>query len=81
MVKKFKRDDIIARLRNAPRRITFTKSDGSERVMLCTLEKAKVPKVDEDYNNLPGESVIAWDLEKNGWRTFYVDTVKAIEAA
>lgn len=78
---KFKRDKIIAELRDSPRLVTFTKSDGSERVMRCTLQKSVVPKTEEDYNNLPGETVIAWDLDKNGWRQFAVNSVKDISKA
>ena len=75
------RNNIIANLRNGPAKVTFIKEDGSERVMHCTLEKKVVPKTDEDYNNLPGSTVIAWDLEKKAWRSFRVDSVTEVKPA
>ena len=77
-MKMFKREKLIAELRDSPRFVTFTKSDGTERVMRCTLEKSVVPHTEEDYNNLPGDTVIAWDLDKKGWRQFNVNTVKNV---
>lgn len=75
---KFDRQKVLAELRDSPRYVTFTKMDGSTRVMHCTLEKDVVPKTDEDYNNLPGEVVIAWDIDKKGWRQFNVNSIARV---
>jgi hypothetical protein len=71
----FDRKDMISYLKVAPRLVTFIKSNGEERKLYCTLQKNRIPKVDEDYNNLPGETVIAYDLENEAWRSFRVDSV------
>lgn len=74
----YDRARIISELRDSPRFVTFTKQDGSTRVMHCTLENGVVPKTDEDYNNLPGDTVIAWDIEKKGWRQFSVGSIQRV---
>lgn len=71
----YTRKEMIAELQVAPKTVTFTKSNGEERVMFCTLQKNRIPKVEEDYNNLPGETVIAYDLENKAWRSFKTDSV------
>lgn len=77
-MKTLKKDEILAQLRDSPRWVTFKKLDGDTRVLHCTLQKSVVPKTDEDYNNLPGDSIVAWDLEKNAWRSFVLDRVTRI---
>lgn len=73
---QYSRKDMISYLKVAPRTVIFTKSTGEERTMYCTLQANRIPKVDEDYNNLPGETVIAYDLDNKAWRSFRVDSVK-----
>lgn len=75
---KFDRQRVISELRDSQRFVTFIKNDGSTRVMRCTLESDVVPKTDEDYNNLPGDYVIAWDLDKKGWRQFQVNSIERV---
>lgn len=65
--------------------ITFTKVDGTERVMKCTLEPAKLPPVVIKEDAKPrkqSESTKAlrvFDIEKNEWRSFTIKNVKRIE--
>lgn len=65
--------------------ITFTKVDGTERVMKCTLEPAKLPPVVINEDAKPrkqSESTKAlrvFDVEKNEWRSFTIKNVKRIE--
>jgi hypothetical protein len=65
--------------------ITFTKVDGTERVMKCTLDVNKIPKVEVTENKKPrkvSESTKAlrvFDLEKNEWRSFTIKNIKRIE--
>jgi hypothetical protein len=65
--------------------ITFTKVDGTERVMKCTLDANKIPKVEVTENKKPrkvSESTKAlrvFDLEKNEWRSFTIKNIKRIE--
>jgi len=69
--------------------VLFTKkSDGSIRNMRCTLIPEYLPEKEQQeegkYLHLPARkenpNVIAvWDLDKNGWRSFAIDTLISIE--
>ncbi len=64
--------------------VVFTKSDGTERTMLCTKnpqiisERYIVPekKTGRERKDTPGV-VAVFDLEKNEWRSFRLDAVKS----
>ena len=66
-----------------PATVTFTKKDGSERVMKCTLEEAVLPKVELKEDTKPRKesttSMRVFDLEKNEWRSFTIKLVKRVE--
>ena len=58
--------------------ITFKKKDGTERVMKCTLQEDLVPiyeKKTERVKKLNEETLAVWDLEKDSFRSFKVDSV------
>ena len=65
--------------------VTFTKKDGSERVMKCTTDPTyilfKDPTVLESRNErtVSEEVMPVYDLESNGWRSFRWDSIKRIE--
>lgn len=65
--------------------ITFTKKDGTERVMKCTLDPAILPKQEvkegEDRTErLKTDTVLpVYDVEAKGWRSFTVRAVKRVE--
>lgn len=64
-----------------PTTVTFTKKDGTERVMRCTRSPAQIP---EDQHPKSGTndsetSLRVFDLDKNEWRSFIVENVKRIE--
>ena len=65
-----------------PATITFTKADGTDRVMLCTLEEDKLPKVEiKEGAKIRKESTTSmrvFDLEKNEWRSFTLKKVKQV---
>jgi hypothetical protein len=66
-------------------KITFKKKDGTERVMKCTLQEDLVPiyeKKTERVKKQNDETLAVWDLEKDSFRSFKVDSVidyRAIE--
>ena len=68
-------------------KVTFTKKDGSERVMHCTrnfnmIPVDKQPKIQEEVATTakdPSDAVQAFDLEKQDWRAFKTSTIKHIE--
>lgn len=66
--------------------VVFTKKDGSERELFCTLDEsripeAKLPKVQEESTttrNFSDESARVFDTEKQEWRSFRWDSVKQV---
>jgi hypothetical protein len=64
-------------------RITFTKRDGAEREMRCTLvEEAipqeKQPKTQSEGSQTAGSAVRVFDVEKQEWRSFRWDSVTKV---
>ena len=86
--KDLSKSDVVDLLRKCNVTVTFTKADGTERVMECTvLEEVLVDrfKINEDkpeesnFGAVPESNNIAvWDIEKDGWRSFRMDSVKSI---
>lgn len=64
--------------------ITFNKVDGSVRKMNCTLMADYVPQVvsEEQVAHVPrvqnDEVMAVWDLDKQDWRSFRLDSVTNI---
>jgi len=61
--------------------VKFKKTDGTERLMKCTL----LPQYITPHENKTGrekkineEVISVWDVEKEGWRSFRYDSVIAI---
>lgn len=62
--------------------MTFTKSDGTEREMLCTLREDLIQSKEKKTERTKKENadvMSVWDLEKSGWRSFRLDSVKSIQ--
>lgn len=61
-------------------KITFTKADGTERVMRCTLEHSVVSKYIKktDRKSTNTDSIRVWDLDKDDWRTVKYDSIKQV---
>ena len=84
----YKREDIKTVLTENVAEITFTKKDGTERLMKCTLKSDIVPerdvvgvigKVEEKTRVVNTEVLPVWDIVKSAWRSFRVDSVKGIK--
>lgn len=65
-----------------PVTVTFTKKDGTERVMRCTLQPELLPKVELKESAKPRKesntSMRVFDLDKGEWRSFTIKSVKQI---
>lgn len=75
------RDDMIDNLRSKVCTVTFTKINGEERVMECTLMESAIPESkrpkDDDSGVQRTINVIsAFDVRKADWRSFRVENVK-----
>lgn len=59
--------------------VKFTKADGSERELRCTLKPGLLPEVKLDESHVPrkqnDEVLAVWDLDKNAWRSFRLDSI------
>lgn len=79
------RDELMSMLTDNVCEVTFTKVNGDERVMSCTLQKDMIPNATKDdtlsqakIRNLNEEVLPVWDTKAEGWRSFRVDSVKQI---
>jgi hypothetical protein len=75
----FNRDQIMDALHSAICDVTFTKSNGDERVMKCTLNEDIVPPFEVKGTKKKNDEVVSvWDIEKSAWRSFRIDSVKSL---
>ena len=67
--------------------VTFTKKDGTEREMYCTLCESRIPAdkqpksgLEETTNSKTGGSALrVFDTVTNEWRSFRWDSIKRVE--
>lgn len=61
--------------------VTFTKKDGTERIMPCTTNSTIIALKGKsaDYLYQGSKTLTVFDLEKNDWRSFQLDAVKEVE--
>ena len=74
-------------LENGVVTVVFTKVDGTERTMRCTLLPEYLPTtvapqqqmLTENLTRTENSNTISvWDVEKSGWRAFRLDSVKTL---
>jgi hypothetical protein len=77
------RDEIKDILSKNVATVSFTKSDGSIRNMLCTLREDVLPQDTEQMDKKQRKQNLdvlpVWDVEKSAWRSFRIDTVEFIK--
>lgn len=72
------RDWLVGILKQHDVEITFTKKDGSTRVMKCTLDETKIPATEKKTERVKtvNEDVLpVYDLDAKGWRSFRLDSI------
>jgi len=80
----FTRDGLIDLLRHNIVSVTFTKVNGEERIMDCTLQAKLIPNAPTQNGELIVETkstsnnIAVWDVNANGWRSFRVASVKNV---
>lgn len=79
------KNTFIELFKTGPISIIFTKKDGSERKMICTLKEeliplCKMPKSKTIYDNI-NMVVRVFDLEKNAWRSVDVQKIITVKKA
>jgi len=74
-------DQLLTSLRAGLCSVVFTKTNGDERVMTCTLSPDLIPVNSYPKNNevkpvmLNSEVLRVYDTESNGWRSFRWDSL------
>lgn len=81
-------DWLVEKLKKQIVTVSFTKIDGSRRVMKCTLKDEHLPKTVEQLaavlgplkkkKNRSPDMVTVWDVEKNDWRSFKLSAVTGV---
>lgn len=72
------KDKIKEKLRTGNCTVVFTKSDGTERTMLCTLQESAIPveaRPKGIATKQSDDAIAVWDIEKCGWRSFRYDAI------
>lgn len=82
----FTKENLTGLLRENVATITFTKVNGAERIMRCTLLSDYVPNFVKKDGELVVEqssknenNVSVWDIDANGWRSFRVSSIKNVQ--
>lgn len=76
------RDKLKSQLKESTLIVTFTKKDGTERVMRCTLQPHLLPLVEQTEKSTrksPENTIAVYDLDNQGWRSFIVNNVTKVE--
>lgn len=60
---------------NSTATVLFTKANGQIREMQCTLKEDIIPTTTQRSNHTSGDTMIVYDLEVDGWRSFRLDRV------
>lgn len=85
----YERDKILKDLRENVIEVTFTKVNGDQRIMRCTLSPTLLPKSyvenineqkeEKDFHQKNPDVIAAWDVQKGGWRSFRLDSVEYLQ--
>lgn len=61
-------EELVTLLRQKEVLVRFTKKDGTERVMRCTLQPGIIPQIYGTSVKGPEHLVTVFDLDKDAWR-------------
>ena len=76
------KNQIIHELRRGIMNVVFTKADGSERKLICTLSEDNIPADKKPKGNGTVKSDVVlpvFDMENNSWRSFRWDSVQKVD--
>ena len=63
--------------------VTFTRKDGTERIMKCTLQPESLPKVevteDKKTRKVNQDTIAVFDVEAKAWRSFTLKSVNKVQ--
>ena len=75
------REGLVDRLKQTVVNVVFTKADGSERTMNCTLKLENIPEDQRPKGAIKSESdqIRVFDTDIDAWRSFNFSSVKTID--
>lgn len=73
-----KKEMLSALTANGRTKVTFRKKDGSIREIVASLKKSDILPVKGKKSRKPENLITVVDLEKNDWRSFYLDDVISV---
>lgn len=74
----YDKNTILEAARQGVITVRFTKKNGDERIMKCTLLSEYLPQqkdIEEVSTKENTDFLAVWDVEVNGWRSFRIDSV------
>jgi len=76
-----KREILVEGLKRNMMKVVFTKANGEERTMLCTLHESILPEQPiSGIKKKENKDVLSvWDIDANGWRSFRMDSIKDVK--
>jgi len=84
----YERNAILNDLKSSILEVTFTKADGTRRIMHCTLMPEHLPTntdldhLDKQHEVKKNQDVcVCWDMREHGWRSFKASTVLYVQEA
>lgn len=73
------REDVLQKLRTGEATVRFTKVDGSERTMRCTLAESSIPTdkrpKEGSSSSTAGSALRVFDLDIGEWRSFRLESL------
>lgn len=78
----YNRDTILNDLRHYVIEVSFTKVNGENRIMRCTLRPDLLPEDyaehadrEKEFHASNPDTITVWDVQKGGWRSFHISSV------
>jgi hypothetical protein len=73
---------ILSSIKRSGITVSFTKKDGTDREMLCTLAESLIPsdkRPKTENTKFSDEALRVFDLDKQEWRSFRWDSIKTVK--
>ena len=80
---KYDKENLKQALQQTVGTVVFTKNDGTERTLRCTLQESFLPVSDKKESTTVKKEnpdvLSVWDVEAQGWRSFRIDSILSTE--
>ena len=76
-----KREVLVEGLKRNLMKVVFTKVNGEERIMNCTLHESVLPEqfISGIKKKENMDTISVWDIDNDGWRSFRMDSIKEVK--